>query len=205
MSKIKLCGLTRLADVYAANQAAPDWVGFVFDRGRHFVSDETAAALRHALAPWIPAVGVFANDDPAHILALARAGVIQYIQVHGGEEEDYIRALQACSSCPVIRAVSVKTREDAALAADTSAEYILLDHGKGGTGKSFDWTLIPPMEKPWFMAGGIGIGNLKEALSYAPYAVDISSGAETNGYKDPCKMRQLTAMVRNYDASRKDS
>lgn len=196
MTKIKLCGLMHEKDALAANQARPDWVGLVFDEGRHFVSDEMAARIRNALDPSIPAAGVFVNEEPAHILQLVERGTIQYVQLHGGESEDYIKELKKLVSCPVIKVVSVKTKEDVLRAAGTSAEYLLLDHGKGGTGKSFDWSIIPPIDKPWFMAGGIGLANLEAALAYHPYAVDISSGAETNGQKDPEKMRRLVEMVR---------
>lgn len=196
MTKIKLCGLMHEKDALAANAAHPDWVGLVFDQGRHFVSDETAAMIRKALNPSIPAVGVFVNEDPLHIEKLVEHGIIQYVQLHGGESEAYIHALKQAISCPVIRVVSVRTREDVVCASHTEAEYLLLDHGKGGTGKSFDWSIIPHIDKPWFMAGGIGLSNLEAALAYHPYAVDISSGAETDGKKDPQKMRRLVEMVR---------
>lgn len=108
MTKIKLCGLMHEKDALAANEARPDWVGLVFDAGRHFVSDETAAMIRKALNPSIPAVGVFVNEDPAHILSLVERGTIQYVQLHGGESEAYIKALKRSLSCPIIRVVSVK-------------------------------------------------------------------------------------------------
>ncbi len=201
MTKIKLCGLMHETDAIAANAAKPDWVGLVFDEGRHFVSDQEAAAIRAALDPEIPAVGVFVRDDPAHIISLVTSGTIQYVQLHGGESEAYIHELREAITAPIIRVISVKTKEDVLKAADTDADYLLLDHGKGGTGKSFDWSMIPPIAKPWFMAGGIGLHNLEEALSYHPYAVDISSGAETDGHKDPVKMKQLVEMVRAYSNS----
>lgn len=201
MTKIKLCGLMHEEDARAANEAHPDWVGLVFDEGRHFVSDDKAAAIRRALSPAIPAVGVFVRDDPAHIETLVSSGIIQYVQLHGGESEDYIRKLKKVISVPVIRVVSVRTKEDVLIAAQTEAEYLLLDHGKGGTGKSFDWSMIPSIKKPWFMAGGIGLSNIRKALSYHPYAVDISSGAETDGHKDPIKMKQLVDIVRAYPES----
>lgn len=201
MTKIKLCGLMHEEDAEAANQAHPDWVGLVFDEGRHFVSDEKAAAIRMALSPHIPAVGVFVRDDPDHIVTLVRAGIIQCVQLHGGESEYYIDQLKEKISVPIIRVVSVKTREDVLKAAHTEAEYLLLDHGKGGTGKSFDWSMIPSITKPWFMAGGIGLLNIRKALSYHPYAVDISSGVETDGHKDPIKMKQLVEIVRSYPES----
>lgn len=198
MTKIKLCGLTRAIDADYANAARPDWVGLVFEAGRHFVSDETAAEIRARLDPAIPAVGVFVREDPDHIAALVRQDTIQWVQLHGGETEEYIRALRRRISCPFIRVVSVKQREDVLRAADTVAEYLLLDHGKGGTGKAFDWSMIPAIPKPWFMAGGIGLENLSAALAYRPYAVDLSSGAETDGKKDPEKMKRLVQMVREH-------
>lgn len=199
MTKIKLCGLVRTEDALAANAAMPDWAGLVFDEGRHFVSDDAAEAIRRVLHPSIPIAGVFVRDDPEHILRLVRRGVIQVVQLHGGETEEYLKALKARARCPFIRVVSVKTREDVLAAQHTAAEYLLLDHGRGGTGQSFDWSMIPAMEKPWIMAGGIGLSNLQAALSYDPYGVDISSGAETGGHKDREKMIRLVRMVRNHN------
>lgn len=198
MTKIKLCGLTRVEDAESANLAGPDWVGFVFDAGRHFLTDDAAAAIRRALRPDIPAVGVFVNEDPAHIEALAARGIIQAVQLHGSEPEDYLRALRRKLRCPFIRVVSVKSTDDVLRWQDTAADYLLLDHGKGGTGRSFDWGLIPPMKKPWLMAGGIGLGNLEAALAYHPWGVDISSGAETGGLKDRKKMIRLVEIVRRF-------
>ncbi len=197
--KIKLCGLTGTTDAEAANRARPDWVGLVFDTGRHFVSDETAGAIRKTLDARIPIVGVFADDDPAHIMALSRRGIIQYVQLHGTESEDYLQKLKREMQIPFIRAISVKSMEDIQEKENTAAEFLLLDHGKGGTGRAFDWTMIPPLTKPWFLAGGIGISNISKALSYHPFAVDISSGAETEGKKDAEKMRQLVEIVRGYN------
>lgn len=203
MTKIKLCGLTRAIDAEFANEAKPDWIGLVFDPGRHFVSDDTAREIRNRLSPSIPAVGVFVRDDPAHIISLVEEGILQYVQFHGGEDEAYIKELRKYISCPFIRVVSVKSREDVLRAAETISEYLLLDHGKGGTGKSFDWSMIPRLNKPWFMAGGIGLSNLSSALSYRPYAVDISSGAETDGKKDREKMIRLVKSVRGFSAEEK--
>ncbi len=196
MTKIKICGLTSVEEAEAANAARPDFVGVVFDRGRHFVSDDMAAAIRRTLSLAIPLVGVFANDDPRHIVDLVRAGTIQCVQLHGEESEAYLSALKKEISVPFIRVVSVKTGEEVARAGATAAEFLLLDNGRGGTGRAFDWTRIPEIPKPWFLAGGIGLANIEEALSYHPYAVDISTGAETDGRKDPEKMRRLVETVR---------
>ena len=196
MTKIKLCGLVRREDAEAANAAMPDWAGLVFDAGRHFVSDERAAEIRHTLSEKIPAVGVFVRDDPAHIISLVQRGIIQYVQLHGGETEEYLAALKREIDCPIIRVISVKETKDVLAWKETAADYLLLDHGRGGTGKSFDWKQIPPIEKPWIMAGGIGEANLAAALAYHPFGVDISSGAETDGHKDREKMIRLVRMVR---------
>lgn len=196
MAKIKLCGLTGIRDALYANEAMPDYVGFVFEKGRHFVSDRTAADMRRVLNPLIPAAGVFVRENPDHIRALTEKGIIQIVQLHGGETEDYIHKVRSMTGCPVIRAVSVSSSGDISSAQETEADFLLLDHGRGGTGIAFDWSLIPPIRKPWFMAGGIGKGNVRQALSYGPYGVDISSGAETEGRKDLLKMKDLVRMVR---------
>lgn len=198
MTKIKICGLVRPEDAAAANRAMPDWVGLVFDKGRHFVTDRRAENIRSILDPAIPAVGVFVKEDPDRIISLVRRGIIQYVQLHGGESEEYLLHLKNKLCCPFIRAVSVKETADILQWKNSAADFLLLDHGKGGTGKSFNWSKIPPLEKPWFMAGGIGVCNLETALSYHPYGVDISSGAETNGIKDAEKMERLVKMVRMY-------
>jgi phosphoribosylanthranilate isomerase len=196
MTKIKLCGLMRPEDAVYANEAAPDYIGFVFDEGRHYVTDEQAAAMRKILNPSIPAVGVFVDEPQDHVVQLVEEGTIQIVQLHGHEDNQYIKSLRSRISCPFIKVVSVKTMEDILEAQKTEADYLLLDHGKGGTGKSFDWTMIPALSKPWFMAGGIGLSNIEEALSYHPFAVDISSGAETGGKKDREKMIELVRLVR---------
>ena len=92
---------------------------------------------------------------------------------------------------PVIKAFSIKTREDVEKAKKSSADYILLDHGKGGTGESFDWSLIRNMDRPYFLAGGLNAENVEQAiLQTHPFAVDISSGVETDGVKDPKKITE---------------
>lgn len=196
MAKIKLCGLTGVRDALYANEAVPDYVGFVFEKGRHFVSDQTAEEMRHVLDPHIPAAGVFVREDSRHIETLVKKGIIQIVQLHGGETESYVHALRSRIRCPVIRAVSVSSAEDIEAVQNTEADFLLLDHGRGGTGIAFDWSLIPPIHKPWFMAGGIGEENIRQALSYGPYGVDISSGAETEGHKDLLKMKRLVRIVR---------
>jgi phosphoribosylanthranilate isomerase len=199
--KIKICGLTREADIEYANIAAPDYIGFVFAQGRRRVSYETAAYLRERLAGGITPVGVFRNAPLADVAALYRQGVVTVAQLHGDEDATYIADLKRLCAVPVIKAVTVLSGGDAARAGASEADFLLLDSG-GGTGLTFDWRLIGRREKPFFLAGGIGLDNIGRALDERPYAVDISSGAETEGVKDGDKMVALVRAVRERDVVR---
>ena len=198
--KLKFCGLTREADIRAANETRPDYIGFVFAESRRRVTDEQAARLRVQLAPGIQAVGVFVNDDPAHIAELANRGVIDLIQLHGGESAAYIRRLRTMTATPVIYAVRVGTHEDIERVKPYSVEYFLLDtctkDAYGGSGKTFDWSLIGAVGKPYFLAGGLNESNIPRAMRTGAYALDLSSGIETDGVKDAAKMRRVAALIR---------
>lgn len=198
--KLKFCGLTREADIRAANETRPDYIGFVFAESRRRVTDEQAARLRAQLAPGIQAVGVFVNDDPTHIAELANHGVIDLIQLHGGESAAYIRRLRTMTAAPVIYAVRVGTHEDIERVKPYSVEYFLLDtctkDAYGGSGKTFDWSLIGEVEKPYFLAGGLNESNIPRAMRTGAYALDLSSGIETDGVKDAAKMRRVAALIR---------
>lgn len=199
MTKIKLCGLSRPCDIEAANELMPDYIGFIFAaKSRRHVSPETAASLKKLLHPEIKAVGVFVNEKPEQIAGLLKEGIIDIAQLHGSrEDETYIRQLQTLTDRPIIRAFRIDTLQDAARAQSCSADYVLLDSGNGGTGTVFDWNLIRLMNRPFFLAGGLTPGNVKQALSALnPFAVDVSSGIETDGWKDPDKMKQFVYAVR---------
>jgi phosphoribosylanthranilate isomerase len=161
-------------------------------------------------------VGVFVREKPEEIAALYRNGVIGMVQLHGGEDGAYIAKLRRLCNAPLIRAVdAVKLTLDWGEDSlpDFGAEYLLLDNGPGGTGERFDWSLLkvlteknsessPPFSIPFFLAGGIGLHNIKEALSRNPYALDISSGAESEGFKNREKMLRLVQLVRKYGRRR---
>ena len=118
------------------------------------------------------------------------------VQLHGGEDEAYIRRLKALMAQPVIRAFCIRTAEDVDKAEKCSADYILLDSG-AGSGTTFDWELVQNVERPYFLAGGLHIGNIKKAVEQLNlYGVDVSSGVETDGWKDKRKMQALIAAVR---------
>jgi phosphoribosylanthranilate isomerase len=206
MTKIKLCGLSRPQDIEAANELKPDYIGFVFaPNSRRYVTPETAAGLRAKLSPDIQAVGVFVNEPPESVHALLASGTIDIAQLHGREDEDYIAALRALTSKPLIQAFRVDRAEDVSKARASSADFILLDAGNGGTGTTFDWGLIRDLRRPYFLAGGLDAGNAAQAVARLhPYAVDVSSGVETGGLKDPNKMTDFVRAVRGADGKEQD-
>lgn len=201
MTKIKLCGLTRVCDIEAANELMPDYVGFVFaPKSRRYLTPEKAAALISLLRTDIKAVGVFVNEAPESIAELLRAGIIDLVQLHGSEDEDYIARLRGLTDAPIIKAFRIDSQADVIAAEESSADYILLDSGSGGTGTLFDWQLIKTIDRPYFLAGGLSINNVSGAIQMLhPYAVDISSGIETDRVKDQSKMAAFVAAVRKED------
>lgn len=188
MVKVKFCGLKRPCDIAWANELHPDYAGFVFAGTKRRVSDETAAALQRELDPSIPAVGVFVDDELPHMASLVKKGVIQLIQLHGQEEDALVQQLQTELGVPVIKAFSIANQDDIKRALESRADYILLDQGKGGTGKAFDWSLLKEIDRPYFLAGGLTPQNAAQAAKLRPYALDVSSGIETDGVKDRDKM-----------------
>ena len=199
MTKIKLCGLTRPRDIEWANALTPDFVGFVFARkSKRYISPRNAQKLREKLNQSINAVGVFVNEAPEAVAALLNDGTIDVAQLHGGEDEDYIKALRLLTARPLIQAFRVDGPADLERARASSADYILLDNGAGGTGTAFDWALLKGFDRPCFLAGGLGPDNVARAVrDVRPFAVDVSSGIETDGAKDYQKMAAFVNAVRN--------
>jgi len=203
--KIKICGLFREQDIDYVNEAMPDFCGFVFAPSKRQVSAELAGRLKQRLAEGIVPIGVFVNAPPEEVNALYRDGIISIAQLHGDENEEYIAQLKAASgNSPIgvpIQVIQVVKHEqlDISKPLITEAEYILIDSG-AGSGKPFNWNLLnpphSPIEKPWFLAGGISIANIEQAVALNPFGIDISSGAETDGVKDREKILQLTNIVR---------
>ena len=199
--KIKLCGLTRPCDIEAVNELQPDYIGFVFaKKSRRYVSPEKAEELKAMLAPGIQAVGVFVNEEPEQIVSLLEAGTIDVAQLHGQESETEIRRLRELTNHPMIQAFRIDTEQDVERANASTADYVLLDSGAGGTGTVFDWDLLQAIRRPYFLAGGLdteNLGTVKAKLN--PYGVDVSSGIETDGYKDKEKMTAFVAAARKED------
>jgi phosphoribosylanthranilate isomerase len=199
--RIKICGLTRLADMQAAVAAGADAVGMVFYApSPRYVELKTAAELARVVPPYVSIVGLFVNAEPARVRATLAALPIHLLQFHGDEDEAYCRQFDR----PYVKAARVRPGMDLVqyVAAYPSAQAILLDafvEGYGGGGKVFDWTLIPPvLDKPIVLSGGLDAANVGDALSRVrPAAVDVSSGVESApGVKDGEKIRAFVAAVR---------
>lgn len=202
-TKIKICGLMRPEDVAAVNEAKPDYAGFVVEvpKSRRNVSVSQLRFLVAQLDPGICPVGVFVNAPVELVGGLLQEGVLAMAQLHGQESEAYLEELKRRVDAPVIQAYSIRTRADVLRAFESRADYVLLDQGGGGTGQTFDWTLLgeeTAWPRPFFLAGGLGAENLTEAICRVhPFAVDLSSSLETDGKKDAGKMREAVQIVRH--------
>jgi len=196
--KIKLCGLTRPSDIETANLLHPDYVGFVFaKKSRRYVSPERVKTLKELLHPDILAVGVFVDEEPEAVATWLSSGIVDVAQLHGGEDEAYIKKLRELTDRPIIKAFSVKETHDIEKANDSTADFVLLDAGDGGTGSAFDRELLAGMNRPYFLAGGLDADTAAEAVRrWRPYAVDVSTGIETEGLKDAEKMQAFVKNVR---------
>ena len=198
MTHIKFCGLTRPEDIAAANAVKPEYVGFVFaPKSRRAVSPAQAGALKAQLAPEIRAVGVFVNEAPETVARLLRENIIDLAQLHGQEDAAYIARLRGLTGKPILQAFRVEDAASLAAAADSPADLVLLDSGAGGTGTPFNWELLQGFPRPYILAGGLDAVNVAAAIARLhPQGVDVSSGIETAGRKDPAKMAAFAAAVR---------
>lgn len=212
MTKIKICGLSRIGDVEYLNELLPDYAGFVFAKSKRQVTLEKAEILIKKLNRNIKTVGVFVNEDILTVKNIADKLKLNVIQFHGSEEAEY---LSNFNEFTIWKAVSIKPEENNLPSIAEyqkeidktdkyEAEAVLLDSNikgtKGGTGINFDWDIIPKLNinKKLILAGGLSASNVKEAvLKVQPYAVDISSGVETDGVKDFNKIKNFIERVRN--------
>lgn len=240
MTRIKLCGLTRIQDIEIANKLKPEYIGFIFwDRSSRNVSAIQAARLKGKLDLEIKTVGVFVNAPAEQVISYYNVGIIDIAQLHGNENEEYIKKLHD-AGLTVIKAFKMKkTGENINLAGNanietpekptgdviteipekptgnaitetsgkstddviteavkSSADYIMFDPGKG-EGATFNWQLIKGIKREFFLAGGLTPENIEKAVeTVQPFAVDVSSGIETDGHKDPDKMSAFVKSTR---------
>ena len=211
-TRIKICGLTREADVDAAVEAGADAIGLVlYARSPRAVTVVRAAELARRLPPFVMPVCLFVNADAALLAAAAQALPQALTQFHGDETAAQCEAWHQTTGRPYLRAARMAPGFDLLdfAAQHASAAGILLDahvEGYGGGGKAFDWSLIPAnVSRPVVLSGGLHPANVIDGITHArPWAVDVSSGVETvngaKGHKDARLMQQFCAAVREADA-----
>ena len=190
-----MCGLRRETDIEYANKLMPDYIGYVFtEKSKRYITPEKAGKLTEILNKKITPVGVFVNSPIKNIISLTESETIKIAQLHGNENNEYISALQS-ENIIVIKAFIIKSEIDIELANNSPADHVLLDAGIGN-GKTFNYSLLKNIRRPYFLAGGLTPENILNAIELNPYAVDVSSGIETNGFKDFTKMKKFTDSVR---------
>ena len=200
MTRIKLCGLGSTAAIEEVNRLLPDYAGFICTQGfRRSVSSETLRELKSMLDPGVKAVGVFVNEPIEQIVSLFEQGLIDAVQLHGQEDNAFIDALKTGRNCFVLQAVKIDSPEALRRAESSHADLVVLDGGTG-EGKRFDWRMLESMRRPYLLAGGLTPANVREAIeTLHPLGVDTSSGIETDGKKDPLKMRLFVQRVREME------
>lgn len=204
VNNIKICGLKSENDIKIVNKYKPDYIGFILAPSKRQISYEVAKTLKALLNPSILVVGVFVNECMEVIETYAKEKIIDVIQLHGDESLEMIRDLKRRVSIPIIKAIRVKDEEQfhqlMPYVNQVSADYLLFDTYHeglyGGSGKSFDWEVLKVVERPYFLAGGIGLHNIVSACQLRPFGIDVSSGVETDGSKDAHKVRALIQAVR---------
>lgn len=201
--KIKLCGMFRDRDIDFVNEAQPDYIGFIalFPKSHRNIDLETAMRLKKRLSPNIKSVAVSVNAPPAALAEYANSGAAELLQLHGSENAEYIAGLRRLTNAPLIKAVKVTSFEDIEQAQSLDVDFLLLDSGTG-SGRLFDHSLIDRerITMPFFLAGGLTPANVRQAaLDVQPYAVDMSSGIETDKVKDREKILAAVKAVRSID------
>ena len=198
MVKIKICGIKRLEDIEIVNRYKPDYIGFVFADSKRKVSHDLAKELMNNLDSDIIPVGVFVDSPQDEILKLFDEGIIEIAQLHGSESEQYKKKKKKKTDgeLKTINAIEMTQEVDLLEYNDSNSDYLLLDSGKG-SGKTFDWSLIrKDIKKEFFLAGGLNSKNVTQAIDeFNPYAIDLSSSLETNGFKDENKIKEIMEVI----------
>ena len=200
MTKVKICGLQEQEHVKTAVHAGADAIGFVFAPSKRRVSIEQAQQLAKHVPQGVLKIGVFVNPTPAELKEAVERVPLDYVQYHGEETPAFIQE----QGYPAIKALSIREKEDVQVAANYQVDYYLFDapgtEFKGGSGHTFDWTLLEqvgiPKEK-LLLAGGLNVDNIEAAITdVGPFMVDVSSGVETNGSKDSTKIQAFLQAVK---------
>jgi len=192
LTKVKICGLTTKEAVEAAVNSGADYIGFVFAKSKRQVGIKQASHLAQFIPKTVQKVGVFVSPTLMELQEAIVKVPLDLVQIHGEFSDEDFEKLDV----PSIRAISVeKTLEEI----ETKADFLLFDAPLAGSGKTFDWELLKDenIEKPYFLAGGLTVDNVKQAITFfRPYAVDVSSGVETDGKKDLLKIMRFIESVK---------
>lgn len=183
------------------HELRPEYIGFVFAPSKRQVTCIEAKTLAAHLVPTVKKAGIFVNESLEVMAKLAIAVPLDVIQLSGDETEEDIEALRQLTKAAIWKVVPVKSAADVARWRDSSADMILFDTfvkgERGGSGQSFDWSLLRDFTKPFMLAGGLNITNVARAMRIAkPYGVDVSSGVETDGVKDERKIEDFLKIVK---------
>jgi len=193
LTKVKICGLSTKEAVETAVSAGADYIGFVFAPSKRQVTVEQATELAKFIPSHIQKVGVFVSPSRADLLEAIEKVGLDLVQVHGQVVDKLFENLP----CGSIQAVQVDERGHVP---NSQADYLLFDAPVAGSGQTFDWGRLDTTElaQPFFIAGGLNEDNVEEAIQhFTPYAVDVSSGVETDGQKDHEKIRRFIERVKN--------
>ena len=197
-TKIKFCGLRLEEDVKLAASLDADFMGFILsERFRRYVSPDEVSRLKQFVTSRTKTVGVFVDEPEDYVIACAKQADLDMIQLHGCEDDAYIADIKEKTGLPVIKMIKPVSIDDIITARQSMADLILLDSGAGGTGRVFDWSLAENLGRDYILAGGLTPVNVGDAVKrLKPFAVDVSSGVETDGSKDSSKMKAFAAEVR---------
>ena len=193
MTKVKICGLSNIEAVETAVSAGADYIGFVFAPSKRQVTVEQAIELVKFIPSHIQTVGVFVSPSRAELLEAVDKVGLDFAQVHGQVVDKLFENLP----CGSIQAVQI---DEGGHVPNSQADYLLFDAPVAGSGQTFDWGQLDTtgLAQPFFIAGGLNEDNVEEAIQhFTPYAVDVSSGVETDGQKDHEKIRRFIERVKH--------
>jgi phosphoribosylanthranilate isomerase len=204
MIKVKICGLRREIDIEYVNRQKPDYIGFIFAESKRRIEPKEASRISTSLDRRIKKAGVFVNEKFENIVETVGICGLDIVQIHGDETTEFISRLkEEINGVEVWKAIRVKDEESIKILETYQADAFLLDAyvegSYGGAGKSFDWNLASLAKKygKIILAGGLNLSNITEAVRIVqPFAVDTSSGVETEGFKDEEKIKSFVYSVR---------
>lgn len=201
--KVKICGITNLQDAEAAIEMGADILGFNFyPESPRYIDTNEAEKIICKLPNFVDIAGVFVNANRPDIRKLTDSGMLNWVQFHGDETSEFCSQFNAWN-LHTIKAVRVRSIEDIDRAQEYQTDSLLFDafdpKSYGGTGKTFDWSLLKKYPRRVFLAGGINPDNVSKALETDVYGIDICSGIESEpGKKDPTKMKQLFENIHSF-------